>query len=264
MRFAAVPDTSPGTLPPPSCPSDMPLFSMDEVAYAYDGIDALRRISFRIRPGESVALLGANGSGKSTVLRLLAGLVLPTEGEVRFSGTALTGATLKDPSFVVDFRRRVGFLFQNPETMLFCPTVTEEIRFAPLQLGREATARTRTEELLALLRIRHLADRPPYAASGGEKKKIALAAILSADPEAILLDEPMNDLDPRSRREIRDLLLELKRGGRTLIAATHDFDSARGIFDRALLLSEDHRLAARGTLEELIADEALLRAHNLA
>jgi cobalt/nickel transport system ATP-binding protein len=241
-----------------------PLFELRRVACAFGAHEALREVSLTIHPGESVALLGANGSGKSTLLRLLAGLAPPTGGEVLFEGTRLTPERLGDRAFSRLFRRRVAFLFQNPEGMLFCPTVAEEIRFAPLQLGLgEEEADRRLRDLSALLRLLPLEGRPSYALSGGEKKKIALAAILAPGPEVLLLDEPMNDLDPRSRRELRGLLERLRDSGKTLIAATHDLASAEGLFGRAILLSEDHRIAADGPLPPLLDDRALLERHNL-
>jgi len=241
----------------------MNIFELKEVSYSYlDGIPALREISLTVKAGERVAILGANGSGKSTLLKLLDGLYFPTAGEVRAFGMPLTEKMLRDGAYT--FRRRVGLVFQDPDVQLFSPTVWDEVAFAPLQLGlpREEVV-ARVEGALEALRIEGLRDRAPYNLSEGEKRKVALASILSLDPEVWLLDEPTANLDPRTRGWVIDFLLSLAERGKTLVVATHDLEIADIVAQRVYVLGEDHRLAAKGPPQEVLADDELLLRTNL-
>lgn len=242
-----------------------PILQVEDVWYRYLGrFPALAGVSLAVYPGEFLAVLGANGSGKSTLLRLLAGLIHPERGRVRAFGVELRPETLEDAAFGPAFRARVGVLFQNPDSQLFNATVEEEIAFAPLQMGLDqGEVARRVEAMLALLDLGHLRDRPPFQLSGGEKKRVALAAVLAQGPEVLLLDEPMAGLDPRSQDHLADLLAELHRHGRTIVMATHDLDAARLLAGRVVVLGEDHRVAADGPPEAILRDTALLRAANL-
>lgn len=236
-----------------------------DLTFAYPGREeSLKGVSFRIARGERVALLGANGSGKSTLLYLLDGLYFPSAGEVRALGQTLTEGRLQDPVFAPRFRREVGLLFQNSEAQLFCPTVEEDVAFGPLQAGwpREEVAR-RVEEALALLEIQALRKRPPGTLSSGEKKKAALASLLVLSPSVLLLDEPTTGLDPRSQSTLLEILEALGDRGMTLLTATHDLAAVPHVADRVLVLSPDHRLAADGPVEQVLADTELLEASNL-
>ncbi|MGC8762990.1 MAG: energy-coupling factor ABC transporter ATP-binding protein [Acidobacteriota bacterium] len=236
-----------------------------DLTFAYPGRqESLKGVSFRIARGERVALLGANGSGKSTLLYLLDGLYFPSAGEVRALGQTLTEGRLQDPVFAPRFRREVGLLFQNSEAQLFCPTVEEDVAFGPLQAGwpREEVAR-RVEEALALLEIQALRKRPPGTLSSGEKKKAALASLLVLSPSVLLLDEPTTGLDPRSQSTLLEILEALGARGMTLLTATHDLAAVPHVADRVLVLSPDHRLAADGPVEQVLADTELLEASNL-
>jgi len=238
-------------------------FELEDVSYNYlDGISALREINFTVAMGDRVVILGANGSGKSTLLKILDGLYFPTTGEVRAFGAPLTEKILQDGGYA--FRRRVGLVFQDPDVQLFSPTVWDEVAFAPLQLGlpREEVV-ARAEGALEALKIGSLRDRAPYNLSEGEKKKVALASILSLDPEVWLLDEPTANLDPRTTGWAIDFLLSLAERRKTLVVATHDLEIADVVARRLYVLGEDHRLAAQGSPHEILADEELLLRTNL-
>jgi len=234
------------------------------VSYAYDTAPALRDVTFSIAAGESVCLLGPNGSGKSTLLRLLNGLIFPTGGSYFFEGREITAALMKKAAFAKQFHQRVGFVFQDSEAQLFCPTVFDEVAFGPRQMGldEEQTAR-RADDCLALLGIEALRGRQPYHLSGGEKKKVAVAAALALNPEVLVLDEPMNSLDPRTERALAQFLLQLEAAGKTVIVSTHDLRLAARLSKRAILFDESHAVAADGETAALLADRGLLKKANL-
>jgi cobalt/nickel transport system ATP-binding protein len=209
-----------------------------------------------------VAILGANGSGKSTLLRILDGLAFAAAGSVAFHGQRLSAEGFGDDAFAFSFRRRVGFVFQNPEVQLFNPTVFDEVAFAPLQLRwPKDRIRERVSAVMETMRIAHLKDRSPHRLSGGEKKRVSLASVLVLDPEVLLLDEPTGGLDPRSQSQIIDLLIEWG-GAKTIITATHDLDIVEDIADRCCIF-ESGRLAADGAPEALLRDLALLERTSL-
>lgn len=242
------------------------MFVLDNVSYSYPGgVPCLDGVSFSVEPGERVALLGANGSGKSTLLRLLDGLHFPSMGSVRAFGEALTEEAVEMPPFGPRFRREVGFLFQNSDAQLFCPTVEEELAFAPLQLGSLSRddIRRRIDDTLALLEIDYLKDRVPTALSSGEKKLVALASLLVVSPSVLLLDEPTAGLDPRSQSILLEILEELHQAGLTLITATHDLVLLPHLADRAIVLSEEHRIVADGPVGAILSNTDLLLSVNL-
>jgi len=243
-----------------------PVFQLQDVSYYYLNykIPAVREVSFEVEPGERIAILGANGSGKSTLMHLLDGLFPPSSGKLLAFGQELTERRLEDPEFNRFFRERVGFLFQNPDVQLFCPVVWEEVAFGPLQLDlpREEILR-RVEDVLEMLGIRELRDRPPYALSGGEKKKVALGSILSINPQVLILDEPTNGLDPRTQQWLIELLAELHLAGKTLITATHDLSIVEEIADRALVMDEGHSVVAEGSASSILNNFDLLLEVNL-
>lgn len=244
--------------------SSAALFELKGAGYLYGTHSALHPVTFSILPGERIALLGANGSGKTTLLRLLAGLLFPNQGEIRYQGVILSLTTLADTTFRRHFRRQVGIAFQQPEAQLFSPTVAEELAFGPQQLGlsREEIQK-RVEDLQALFRIGHLNDRYPGELSGGEQRKVVLASILAVAPEVLLLDEPTAGLDPRSQLELRTILDSLGKSGKTLITATHELNHLEQLYDRVLVLSEEHRLVWSGRPEELLGQQSLLLENNL-
>ncbi len=236
------------------------LYHVEQVEFVYpDGTPALRGVSFEVWRGDRVAILGVNGSGKSSLLRLLNGLLEPTGGVVRFSGTPLTERNLNDPAFGRGFRQRVGFVFQDADAQLFNPTVWDEVAFAPRQMGLpEEEVRTRVADTLNLLGITHLAERAPFRLSGGEKRKVAIACVLSMNPEVLLMDEPIAGLDPRMQFWLVNTLKLLHEAGKTLLIATHNLHLLPDIADRVLILSEDHRLLADLSVEQALEDEQTL------
>lgn len=239
-----------------------PAFELDAVSFRYPESPALESLTLSIAPGECVAVLGANGSGKSTLLRVLAGLAFPTQGNVRFQGRPLTEAALAQAPFGLEFRRRVGVLFQNPDAQLFNATVADEVAFGPLQMGwPKVEILHRVQTAMRTLGIEPLKDRPPHRLSGGEKKRVALASVLVLDPDVLLLDEPTAALDPQSQGEIIDFLFD-GLGEKTVIITTHSLQVAHEIADRCVVLDAG-RLAASGPADEILADESLLQRTHL-
>lgn len=241
------------------------VFELTDVSFAYGaGVPALAGVDLTIDEGERVALLGANGSGKSTLLRVLSGLAQPTGGKVRAFGAPLTAELLRDEAQAQAFRRRVGIVFQNADAQLFSPTVRDEIAFGPLHLGLgKSEAQQRVDDMLCLLGLEALAERAPYKLSGGEQKKVALAAVLAIDPDVLLFDEPTGGLDPRSRQWLLEFLEALHVAGKTLVVATHDLAELERLADRVVILGEDHRLASAGPVGEMLGDRELLLSVNL-
>lgn len=220
-----------------------PLFSLDNVCFAYEGHIALRYITLDVARGETVVLQGSNGCGKSTLLKLLNGLVYAEEGTYRFDGDVIDEKSLKDNVFSKQFHQRVGFIFQNSDVQLFCGNVEEEISFGPRQMGlSEEEVKRRTDDVIALLGIEDLRERAPYHLSGGEKRKVAIACILSMNPEALVLDEPLAGLDRKTQEWLVGFLLDLKKAGKTLIVSTHNDELAHTLADRLVVIGDDHSI----------------------
>ncbi len=235
------------------------MISLRNVSCAYDGTVALRDISLTVKQGESIAILGPNGCGKSTLLKVVNGIVLPDSGSYAFDGTEVTGARLKSPEFSRLFHQRIGYLFQNPDSQLFCPAVREEVAFGPRQMGlSDDEVEVRVSDCMRLLGIQGLASRAPWHLSEGEKRKVALASILSMNPDVLTLDEPMNGIDPKTRRFLKEFIASLHAAGKTILCATHDLKSVEGLFGSAIVLSEDHGLAAVGPYTEITSDHAFM------
>lgn len=244
--------------------ANTPVFELNDVSYAYrPGEDALRGINVTIAAGERVALLGPNGCGKSTLEKVLAGLIFPA-GRVTAFGRPVTAQAMRDDAFAAAFRRRVGFVFQNADVQIFCASVLDEIMFGPLALGLSpAEARRRTEEMMAFVGIAALADRMPHHLSGGEKKKVAIAAVLAVNPDVLILDEPTNGLDPRTQRWMLEGLAQLAAAGKTIITATHHLDTVSELAERVIVMNEAHTIAADGHPAGILQDRQLLLAANL-
>jgi cobalt/nickel transport system ATP-binding protein len=241
------------------------IFETRNLDYDYPGgIAALRQINLAVGPGELVALLGANGSGKSTLLKLMDGLIFPSSGEILAFGKPLSEKALKDAKFVREFRSRVGLVFQDSDVQLFCPTVWDEVTFGPLQLGiAKDEVVSRSTEALKLLNIDHLRERPPYRLSGGEKKKVALASVLSLQPQVLLLDEPTNGLDPWSQGSLIDFLLRWADKDRCMVFSTQDLDIVEEVATRVIVLGNDHGIVADGEPEKFLFDPDFLLKTNL-
>jgi cobalt/nickel transport system ATP-binding protein len=241
------------------------VFEARSLDYDYPGkIPALRQVSLTIGSGELVALLGANGSGKSTLLKLLDGLIFPSGGDLLAFGQPLSEKALRDGPFVREFRRKVGLVFQDPDVQLFSSTVWDEVVFGPLQLGlSKDEVVSRGSEALKLLNIAHLRERPPYRLSGGEKKKVALASVLSLHPQVLLLDEPTTGLDPWSQGNLIDFLIGWADGGKSLVFSTQDLDIAEELANRVIVIGTDHGVIADGKPEQFFSDPDFLLKTNL-
>ena len=242
------------------------IFEIKDIIYSYsDGSEALDQVSMHVQNGEKVAILGANGSGKSTLLHILDGLYFPEHGHVHAFGELLTEERLREPGFSQAFRRRVGFVFQNPDVQLFSSTVWDEVAFGPLQIGLpQEEVVERVEDVLGMLGIAKLSKRHPYNLSDGEKKKVAIASVLSYNPEVLLLDEPTAGLDPKTQAWVVDCIIELNQAGKTTVIATHDLNIVQEIAERIYVLGEEHKVIAEGNPAHILQDEELLIKGNLA
>ncbi len=244
------------------------IFDLQNVSYTYlEKFEALKDVNLTMTEGEQIVVVGANGSGKSTLLSILAALIFPTAGEFYAFGNAVKEEgfnSLDGNEFGRYFRKNVGFVFQNPDIQLFCSTVFDEIAFGPLQLDMPLEeVKSRTEEIMSLMGLSGLRDRAPHTLSGGEKKKVCIASILSVNPDVLLLDEPTAGLDPRSQLWFIELLQDLAKAGKTVITATHDLDIIEQISTRAIVFGEDHTIKADCNCSELIHDVELLMSANL-
>jgi len=230
---------------------------VENLNYTYpDGTQALIDINIRINDGEKVALIGANGSGKSTLQFHLNGLLQAQSGKVWVNQSAVI------PANFTRIRAWIGLVFQNPDDQLFMPTVEEDIAFGPKNLGVKGAILNRLvrDSLEAVnLDPDHYLHRNPEHLSGGEKKRVAIAGVLAMQPQILVLDEPSAQLDPRSRRQLIELLAQLPV---TQLIATHDLDLALELCDRSLVLSRGH-LVYDGSIWPLMADHAFLAHHAL-
>lgn len=221
----------------------MALIELRNINFEYDDSPALCDVSFSINKGECIGLEGDNGSGKTTLIKLLNGLIFSSAGEFIFDGKTVDKKSMKNDSFAKEFHQRIGYVFQNPETQLFCGSVREEVEFGPRQMGLpEEEIKTRCDDVIKLVGIEHIENRAPYHLSGGEKKKTALACVLSMNPEVLILDEPLNGLDRKSRETLMEFLKAWKQAGKTLIIASHDENLLNNLADRIITIGEDHKL----------------------
>ena len=230
------------------------MIEFQNVSFAYEkGRPVLRDLSFRIEDGEAVGLIGANGAGKSTVMKLLLGL-LQGEGKILVNGVEVRRDTLGE------IRKKLGFVLQNSDNQMFMPTVYEDMIFAPLNymLSREE-ADARVDAVLARLHLEDLKHRYNHKISGGEKRMAAIATILAMEPEAIMMDEPSSALDPYNRRLVINTIRELSQ---TKLITSHDLDLILDTCGRVILLSNG-RIAADGPAQELLRDRALLEANRM-
>lgn len=231
-----------------------PALVVDDLAYTYpDGRRALDNVSLCIARGEKVALVGPNGAGKSTLMLHLNG-ILQGDGDITVSGLPLTKENLSQ------IRARVGLVFQNPDDQLFSPTVFEDVAFGPLHMGLpEPEVRERVAHALRQVNMERYAERLSHNLSIGEKKRIAIATVLSMDPDILVLDEPSAGLDPRARRSLITLLRELPQ---TMLVATHDMRLVDELFARTIVM-DSGAIAADGPTRALMQDIEFLEAHGL-
>ncbi len=229
------------------------------IRHSYDGgttVD-LCGFDFVANRGERVALLGPNGAGKTTMLYHILGLLHAEEGVVRVFGV--------DPSRRWDdVRMRIGVMLQNVDEQLIMPTVADDVAFSARQYGlAEDQVAQRVAAALALLDIEHLADRVPHNLSGGEKRKAAMAGALVMEPELLVLDEPLEGLDPLSRQQMIDLLGVLAEAGTTIVLTTHDIDAVPEFADYAYVLKAGGQIALHGTPEQLFVHAPDIAASNI-
>ena len=222
----------------------------DDVHYRYpNGYEALCGVSFCITHGEKVALVGANGAGKSTLLLHTNGLLIPSQGEVVMGGIKLTRRTLPL------VRQSVGLVFQDSDNQLFMPTVEEDVAFGPSNMRLEPEEiRRRVTEALDAVGALHLRGASPFRLAGGQKKRVAIATVLSMEPSVLVMDEPTSNLDPRARRQIIDLI---RRFGHTTLIATHDMEMVLDLCDRTIVMKQG-RIVADGSTRHVFGDLALL------
>lgn len=222
----------------------------DNVYFRYpSGFEALKGVSFTITHGEKVAVLGANGAGKSTMILHTNGLLMPTLGEVIVGDVKITKRTLPE------IRRTVGIVFQNADDQLFMPTVGEDVAFGPRNMGlTEEEVRVRVKGALRAVGYEDLENIPPYQLSGGQKRSVAIATVLAMNPDILVMDEPSTNLDPRARRLLMEQLSQFYH---TCIIATHDVDLAARVCSRIIIMS-DGRVMADGATENILADAELL------
>lgn len=232
-----------------------PTIAAEGLDFAYpDGTVALAGIDLHIHPGERVALLGPNGAGKTTLILHMNGIHMPHAGTVHVSGIPVDAANL------LEVRRRVGIVFQDPDDQLFMPTVREDVAFGPQNLG--LTGQDLDERIQSAMRavgVDDLADRAPNHLSFGQKRRVAIAGVLAMRPEILILDEPTSNLDPASRRELTDILRGLDI---TQLIATHNLPYALELCPRSIVL-DDRRIVADGATLELLTDERLMKEHRL-
>ncbi|HET6418533.1 MAG TPA: ABC transporter ATP-binding protein [Geobacteraceae bacterium] len=227
------------------------IVELNDVRHTYpDGTQALRGISFRITHGESVAIVGANGAGKSTLLLHLNGYLAPSGGTVRIGDMPLTRQTLPE------VRKTVGMVFQDPDDQLFMPTVYEDVAFGPFNLGlpREEVD-VRVMQSLRTVGVDHLKNKPPFRLSGGEKRRVAIASVLSMSPDILVMDEPTTGLDPFARRQLIGLMKEFRH---TKIITSHDLDMVLDICERTIVLHEG-TVRADGPTLAIFSNNALLK-----
>ena len=233
----------------------------DDVHYRYpNGYEALCGVSFCITHGEKVALVGANGAGKSTLLLHTNGLLIPSQGEVVMGGIKLTRRTLPAVLDAMQralplVRQSVGLVFQDSDNQLFMPTVEEDVAFGPSNMRLEPEEiRRRVTEALDAVGALHLRGASPFRLSGGQKKRVAIATVLSMEPSVLVMDEPTSNLDPRARRQIIDLI---RRFGHTTLIATHDMEMVLDLCDRTIVMKQG-RIVADGSTRHVFGDLALL------
>lgn len=240
------------------------MIRLEDVSFKYKNKVALNKIDINIEEGESIAIIGPNGSGKSTLLKLLNGIIFASQGKYFFDETEISEERIKDNKFSKSFHKKIGFVFQNSDTQLFCSTVFEEIAFGPIQMGlSNEDIKKRVNGCLKMLNIEKVKDEHPYNLSGGEKKRVAIASVLALNPEVLVLDEPMNGIDPKGKKFLKELLIMLNKSGKTIICATHDFEYVEGIFKRGIVFSENHNIIRDGRYENIIKDKQFLEEHNI-
>lgn len=229
------------------------MIELKDISYSYEGEIVLKDISITIQEGEKVVLLGINGSGKTTLLKVINALIFPQKGVYFYCGVKIDKNKMKNRDFVKNFRKEVVLLFQNPDVMLFNPTVFDELAFSLRQLGFEdKEIKKRVLYWADKFELSPYLDKPPFKLSGGQKQKLCLACLLVLEPKVLLLDEPTANLDPRTTGWFVDFLYDLKT---TTILTTHNLSLAGELGERLLVLGEDHTIIYDGRVEDFLKDE---------
>jgi cobalt/nickel transport system ATP-binding protein len=239
-----------------------PILEFEDVSYRYPGQEtlALHGFTLALPEGERIAFIGRNGSGKSTVFLHCNGLYRPQAGVVRFAGSAIQ----HDRESLRWLRQRVGIVFQNPDDQLFSASVRQDISFGPLNLGLdEEEARRRVQMAAGMCEIGGLLERPTHALSGGEKARVALAGVLAMDPDVLVADELLANLDPWVRLSILGILYQLHHRGKTLILATHNLDIAWNWATFVVVVNDGQAVFA-GVPKDLLTDDELLARTGLS
>ena len=237
-----------------------PIIQFENVHYTYPGdeLESLCGVDLSIERGSFVAVLGHNGSGKSTLAKHMNAILVPDTGRV-----LIDGIDTADEERVLDVRRRVGMVFQNPDNQIVANVVEDDVAFAPENLGVEpAEIRRRVNAALRLVGMYDYRMHAPHLLSGGQKQRVAIAGVIAMEPEIIVLDEPTAMLDPQGRQEVVDTAFALCRAkGMTVVLITHHMDECIGA-DRLIVLSNGH-IAADGAPAEVFADAALMAREGL-
>ena len=236
------------------------LMEINNLSYRYeDGTLALDQGSLQIRRHERLAIMGSNGSGKSTLFLNLNGVYRPTGGQILYEGRPVDYSR----KGLLELRRQVGIVFQDPDNQLFCASVAGEISFGLYNLGLdEEEIRRRVDAVCQKLSIDPFRDKPTHFLSGGQKKRVSIADILVMRPSLLILDEPFSALDPKHAQMIDEILSQLAREGITVVIATHNAAQAYRWADRVVIL-HNGRIQAQGTPEEIFCDQALLQRTSL-
>ena len=219
----------------------MNLIELKNITFRYEETDApvLKDFSLSVEQGTCLIVEGDNGTGKTTLFRILNGLSFPEEGSYTFDGTEITRSFLKNNANAKLFHKRIGYLFQNPDLMLFNARVSDEVAFGPRQMGlADAEVLERVTDCMRLFQITELADKAPYHLSGGQKKRVAFAAVMALNPEVLILDEPFAGLDRKTQAWMTEFLVELKVSGKTLLIATHQEELAEKIADQVITMED--------------------------
>ena len=215
------------------------MIELKDISYSYYQEPVLEHFSLNIKEGESIAICGDNGSGKSTLLKLINGLIFPKSGYYKYEGIEITEKQMEISEYSKQFHQRIGFVWQNPDTQLFCSSVEEELAFGPIQMGLpEEEIKKKVNDALELLNLTKLRERPPYYLSGGEKKKTAIASILTMNPFVWTLDEPLSSLDKKTREWLIEFLQALKKVGKTIIFSSHESELVEVLADRIVTIGK--------------------------
>lgn len=230
----------------------MEAIAINNLCYSYPNQrQILDNLNLSVFPGERIGLIGPNGAGKTTLFLTICGILGPSRGEIILFGK---------PVIKGEFRPEIGFVFQNPDDQLFCPTVRDDVAFGPENMGLQpAEVERLVEDALAVTGVTQLADRVPHQLSGGEKCMVAIASVLAMHPQLILYDEPSANLDLRARRRLINFLQSSKE---TIVLSSHDLELILEVCDRVILLNQG-KILADGIPSEVMSNKNLMEANGL-